>query len=261
MERPFRLAVAQSPAALSTPQDRLEWLSQTVSEISSEAPDLLLLPELFATGYNIGDRIEARAEPQDGPFSQAVSNMAKAQGIAIHYGFAERADGRIYNACQCFGPDGARIGGHRKLAIPPGFEHDHFTAGSGCTLFTYRGMRIATLICYDAEFPETARHVSAMGADLILVPTALGDAWGWVSQTLIPTRAYENGVFLAYANSAGNENGMRFLGQSFVAAPDGAEICRANAAPEVIFASLDLGRVKAAQSRLPYLKDCTQIDL
>jgi predicted amidohydrolase len=185
----FRLAVGQSPAELATPAARLEWLREVLPEVASMQTDLLLLPELFATGYNIGDRIAAQAEPADGPTGQTIAALAKAYGVAIHYGFAEAVGEDIFNTAQCFGPDGARLGGHRKLAIPPGFEADHFKHGEGCSLFSYRGLQIATLICYDAEFPETTRHVAAMGAELILVPTALGAQWGWVSHTKLHRRA------------------------------------------------------------------------
>lgn len=259
MQAAFRLAVGQSPADLATPKARLEWLKATLPQVAAQQTDLLLLPELFATGYNIGDQITARAEPAQGQTAQTIANLAKAHRVAIHYGFVE-SDGRdIFNAAQCFGPDGAFLGGHRKLAIPPGFEADHFKRGKGCTVFSFRGLKIATLICYDAEFPETARHVAGLGAELILVPTALGDRWDWVSQTMIPTRAYENGVFLAYANSAGTENGMSFLGQSFIAAPDGKELARADSSSQVIYATLDQQRVAAAQDRLPYLVDIEQL--
>lgn len=261
MREAFRLAVGQSPAELATPQIRLDWLRGILPEVAARKTDLLLLPELFATGYNIGDQIAARAEPADGPTAQTVAALAREHGLAIHYGFAEADGADIYNAAQCFGADGVLLGGHRKLAIPPGFEADHFKSGQGCRLFTLGGLRIATLICYDAEFAETARHVAAMGAELILVPTALGDQWGWVSQTMIPTRSYENGVFLAYANSAGTENGMRFLGQSFIASPDGNELVRAGNAPELIYAVIEPRTVAAAQSRLPYLRDVKTLNL
>lgn len=255
MRQAFHLAVAQSPAELATPQDRLEWLRHTLPEVAAKQTDLLLLPELFATGYNIGPHIKSRAEPANGPTAQSIAALAKEHGVAIHYGFVETSGTDIYNTAQCFDADGLLLGGHRKLVIPPGFEADYFKQGEGCTLFSYKGLRIATLICYDAEFPETARQVALMGAELILVPTALGDGWGWVAQTMIPTRAYENGVFLAYANSAGHEDGMQFLGQSFVAAPDGEELARAGHAPEIIYATIDPQRVSAAQARLPYLRD------
>lgn len=261
MDRAFRLAVGQAPAELSTAGDRIQWLRDTLPTVTAEGADLLLLPELFATGYNIGDEVLNRAEPATGQTAQAVSKLAQEHKLAIHYGYPEADGACIFNAAQCFGPDGNRLGGHRKLLIPPGFERAHFTPGNGCALFTYRSIRIATLICYDAEFPETARHVAALGAQVILVPTALGAEWEWVSQRMIPTRAYENGVYLAYANSAGSERGLDYLGQSFIAAPDGRELARAGLQPEVIYATLEMNRVAAAQARLPYLSDRTSLRL
>ena len=256
----FRLAVAQAPAGLIGVSARIDWLSNALPEIVQQGADLLLLPELFACGYNIGDQIPDVAEPTDGPIFQAVRDLAKRYKIAIHYGFAER-DGDIFNTALCVGPDGNMLGKHRKLAIPPGFERDCFTPGRGCEVLTYRGLRIATLICYDAEFAETARHVAALGAELILVPTALGADWGWVAGSMIPTRAYENGVFLAYANSAGIENGMTYLGHSVIAAPDGVELARAGANPQILFADIDPDRVRKAQERLPYLSDRQSLKL
>ena len=253
----FRLAVGQVPAHLG-PKARLEWLESVLVELNA---DLLLLPELFACGYNIGDEVYRRAEPAGALLSEQIAMMARHYQIAVHYGYAERDADVIYNSAQCFGSDGSLLGRHRKLAIPPGFEREVFTPGQGCQLFTYRGFRIGTLICYDAEFAETARHVAALGADLILVPTALGANWQWVARQMIPTRGFENGVFLAYANSAGAENGLEFLGESFIAAPDGSELARADALPGVITAELDLSLVAMAQARLPYLTDCKALQL
>lgn len=257
----FKLAIGQSPAELASPQDRLAWLAEVLASVADQRADLLLLPELYACGYNIGAAVAQLAEPSDGPQAAAIRMLAAAHGVAIHYGYAERSGAQIYNSAQCFGPDGALLGHQRKLVIPPGYERGQFVAGQKANLFTYRGMTIATLICYDAEFPETVRHVAARGAELVLVPTALGAQWGWVSRTMIPTRAYENGVFLAYANSAGIENGMAFLGESVVAAPDGSEVARAGAGPEILFAVLDPARIGAAQARLPYLQDRMTLDL
>lgn len=250
----LRLALGQAPAALSGTAARLAWLDSILPDVADRA-DLLLLPELFACGYNISDAIVTRAETVDGPTAQAVAARARQYRTAIHYGFAETAPEGLFNAALCFGPDGMQLSHQRKLAIPPGFERGYFEAGQGCHLFDFHGLKIATLICYDAEFPETARHVTGLGAQLVLVPTALGSDWGWVANRMIPTRAYENGVYLAYANSAGTENGMQFLGCSVIASPDGQEAARAGADPEILFADIDPARVHVAQARLPYLTD------
>lgn len=257
----FHLCVAQSPAELATVNDRLAWLETILPRVTQSGAHLLLLPELFACGYNIGNDLVARAEPADGAIRQHVSRLAGNFGVAMHYGFAETAQGAFYNSALCIAPDGRLLCHQRKLAIPPGFERRHFSAGAGCRLFQYCGLQIATLICYDAEFPETVRHVAARGADLVLVPTALGAQWPWVAETMIPTRAYENGLFLAYANSAGTENGLEYLGASVIAAPDGTELARAGRDPELLFANLDKRAVDQAQKRLPYLKDRSAIQL
>lgn len=128
-------------------------------------------------------------------------------------------------------------------------------------MFRFRGLTFATLICYEIEFCETARHVAGQGAEVILVPTALGAQWGWVARQMVPTRAFENGVFLAYANHAGSEAGLDYLGESFIAAPDGEELARAGGAPGLIVADIARARVGAAQRRLPYLQDRSRLVL
>lgn len=257
----FRLVVGQSPGELVGRAARLDWLAALLDGLGDRGGDLVLLPELFLTGYNVGPRIEDLAEPADGPSASEVSGLARRHGVAICYGYAERTGDTVHNAAQCFGPDGARLGGHRKLVLPPGFETAQFTPGAGCEVFCHGGLRIGILICYDAEFPETARSLARAGADLILVPTALGAQWEWVSRTLIPARAYENGVYLAYANHAGVENGLAYLGQSFIAAPDGAELARSRSGLGVLTADLDLARIGEARRRLPYHRDLGRLIL
>lgn len=255
----FRLALAQSPGELSGVTARLEWLRQTLATLPPA--DLLLLPELFACGYNIPDHIAAWAEPANGPIFQAVADLAQAHGTAILYGFAEAADGVIYNSAQCVGPDGALLHRHRKLAIPRGFERDHYTPGRGAYTFRYRDLTIGVLVCYDVEFPETVRHLAKRGAQLVLVPTALGSDWSWVTETAAPARAFENGLYLAYANHAGVENALGYAGRSVIAAPDGREAARAGGAPCVITAEIDLDRIAAARADIDYLADVGGIAL
>ena len=255
------LAVAQAPAALAGPAARLDWLEQQLDSHRQAGFDLLVLPELFACGYNIGDDVKLLAEPADGPIAKQISALARRFNLAIHYGFAERDGDNLYNAAQIFGPDGMRLARHRKLILPPGFESDYFSIGRHIDVFDYCGLRIATLICYDAEFPELARQAALRGADIILVPTALARQWGWVANQMIPARGFENGVFLAYANHAGTENGLSYLGASFIAAPDGEILARAGATAEVITAKIAKSRVKDAQNRLPYHRDVGKIQL
>ena len=250
------IAVAQVDASRPAGAERMQWLAQQLQLAKGQGVELLVVPELFASGYHTGPQVEQIAEAADGPIATAIMALAQTYQIAIHYGFAEREGQALYNAAQCIGPLGSVLGHYRKRLLPPGFEATYFTKGSETSVFKWRGFNIGMLICYDAEFPELARKLALKGADIILVPTALGSQWGWVAQQMMPTRGYENGVYFVYANYCGAENNMAFLGESFIASPLGHVAIRAGSEEALIVAQVSLDDVHTAQKRLPYLQDC-----
>lgn len=248
----MRAAIYQSALAGLTPGERIERLASVVQATDA---DLVLCPELFLSGYAAGDALRQHAEPADGPAARGIAGIARKHRKAIVYGFPEPAGDALLNAALAIGPDGALLAHHRKLAIPPGFERDYFSPGSGLTLFQLGGLRFGLLICYDAEFPEAVRATSEAGVQAILVPTALGAQWLVVAEKVIPARAFENGVYMLYANHAGVEGSVTFLGGSCIVGPDGRDLARAGANEAVIAADLDAGAVARAQARLPYFGD------
>ncbi len=224
---------------------------------SERALDLVLCPELFASGYNVADELATRAEPAEGAIFARLAELAKSLEIAIVYGYPEHGDDCIYNAAAFVSADGELLANHRKQLNSPGsFEEACFTPGDRPTRLTWRGIEIEILICYEVEFPEAVRAAAAAGAQLVLVPTALAAQWGVVAERVVPARAFENGVWLAYANHAGEENGLDYLGGSKIVAPDGSIETSAGADEALVVASIDPARVAAAQQRLPYLRDC-----
>lgn len=248
----MRAAIYQSETSGLMPSDRLERLEWAAREAEA---DLLLCPELFLSGYAAEEDVRRHAEPADGPFAAAVARIAQTTATAIVYGYPERAQERLYNAAQCIDATGRRLANHHKLVLPPGYESDCFTPGNGVSVFELNGVKLALLICYDAEFPETVRACAEAGAEMLLVPTALGAQWSVVARQVIPARAFENGVYLLYANHAGAEGDLHYLGESCIVAPDGSDRARSGRAEEVIAAELDLSLVSAAQARLPYHRD------
>jgi predicted amidohydrolase len=255
MSGTLNVAVIQSPAELNGPQARLAWLTQALEDHANQPCDLVVLPELFQSGYNVGNKVAEYAEPSDGPFARAVADLAKKHGTAILYGYSERQGDALFNSAQCIDKNGQVIGHHRKLLLPPGFEGDHFAPGNGCELFTLGEFKIGILVCYDFEFPENLRYVALQGADLVTVPTALGAQWGVVSEKVVPTRAFENGVYVCYANSCGQENGMNYFGGSCIISPDGSDLARAKSGSEFLHSCIKKSAVAIAQDRLPYHKD------
>jgi len=252
----MRAAIYQCAGAGLTPHERLTKLS---GAIATKQFDLVVCPELFMSGYNVGSDISRLAEPIDGEFGKQISELAQHCHTAIVYGYPERHGGLLYNSAAAVSSNGSIAANHRKMFLPPGFEGDYFTPGDRPPIFDLCGMRCGILICYDAEFPESVRLLSIAGAEVIIVPTALGDQWSSVAHRLIPTRAFENGVWLLYANHAGIEDEATYLGASCIVAPDGNDAARAGAEEELISASLCREQILQARTRIPYLQDIRQL--
>jgi len=252
---PFRVAIWQYQARDEMPADRIARLETVLSGLGAGTTDLLCCPELFLSGYNVGSRVRERAEPSDGASAQAIGALAKRFRTAILYGYPEQDGDACYNAVACVGPDGVSVANHRKLQLPSDFERECFARGGRLTFFELAGYRLGLLVCYDVEFPEAVRGCALGGAEIVVAPTALRSRWTFVARQMIPTRAFENGVFLVYANYAGEESDWHYLGESCIIGPDGSEIARAGVDEQVLRANLDPGLIGAARSVLPYLTD------
>lgn len=240
-----------------TPEQRVARLRTALEAIET---DLIVCPELFLSGYAVPDDGSRYAEPVNGAMAHALADMARENRTAIIYGYPEMASGRLYNAAQCFDAMGCALANHRKLALPPGFETGVFSPGNGLTVFELDGVQLGLLICYEAEFPEAVRATSRAGADIVVVPTALGTAWPVVAHRVMPTRAFENGVYLAYANHAGSEGDATYLGASCIVGPDGTDLARAGSGEEIISATIDVTQVAVSQQRLPYHSDAAALE-
>jgi predicted amidohydrolase len=252
----MKLAVFQSAGGGLSIGERFQKLTDAVTKTNC---DLLICPELYTSGYNVGDALPEVAKNQSDSFIEQVSALANSTSTALVLGYPELAGKTLYNSAIFIGSDGQTLANHRKLAIPPGDEGDHFTSGNEMTFVEYMGVKCAILVCYDAEFPETVRAVAKIGAELVIVPTALNSGWPVVADKVMPTRAFENGVWLAYANHAGSEGGLEYYGHSCIVRPTGQDAARAGLSEEILTAEIDKKSVKAAQARLPYLKDLTKI--
>eukprot|EP01062_Namystynia_karyoxenos_P052914 TRINITY_DN42613_c0_g1_i1.p1 TRINITY_DN42613_c0_g1~~TRINITY_DN42613_c0_g1_i1.p1 ORF type:complete len:326 (+),score=41.68 TRINITY_DN42613_c0_g1_i1:87-980(+) len=235
---------------------------------------ILVFPELAATGYGISPEQAWRcAEPPEGGITQWVAeHIARPLGCAVCFGFVERAESAgkevLYNSCALVSPDGKLLAVYRKSHLFGPHEARIFspsprdtpggTIGACCTLY---GLRVAMLICYDVEFPEAVRCCALNQADLVLVPTANPVEYSMVSKLLVPARAVESQVLIAYANISGREAGaapggaFEFGGTSVVAGPDEAlSICPAAGGGWAELRT-DSAALAASRARNPYLRD------
>ena len=233
-------------------------LERVADNAAAAGTALLLCPECWLCGYNIGDAVPSVAETHDGDSAQRVAQIARRNAIAIAYGYAERdaVDGRIYNSVQVIGPDGFTLSRYRKTHLFGPFERSAFTPGSEWVRpFQLGEFRFGLLICYDVEFPEAVRTLALLGADAILVATATTYEYAVVTSVMLPARALESRVYVAYCNHVGVENGMRYLGGSCLAAPDGRVLVTAGTDDGLIFGELTKGARACCEALFPYLHD------
>lgn len=233
-------------------------LAHAARGAARQGAQLLVCPEMVVTGYHIGAAaVQRLAQPANGAWAQAIGAIARESRIAIAYGFPERAaDGRVFNAAQCLDADGRAIGHYRKTHLYGGLDRSMFSASDeAATVFQFNGWRLALLICYDVEFPENVRRLALAGADLILVPTANMAEFDFVATHVVPVRAFESQVAVAYANCCGSEGSIAYGGLSCVAAPDGQTPARAGRTDTVLIAEIDRQQLDAARRAFPYLTD------
>ncbi|MFG3286911.1 carbon-nitrogen hydrolase family protein [Streptomyces sp. NPDC048111] len=252
----LRTALLQSSGSLSDVAANLKALDEAAGQAAATGAGLIVCPELFLTGYAIGDDIARLAEPADGPSARAVADIAVRHGLAVVYGYPERDGDAVYNAAQLIGPDGARLANYRKTHLFGCFEQESFTPGDRPVVQAeLNGLRIGMMICYDVEFPENVRAHALAGTDLLLVPTAQMHPFQFVAESLVPVRAFENQLYVAYVNRTGPEGAFEFVGLSCLAGPDGAARARAGRGTELVVGDVDPEFLAASRANNPYLRD------
>ena len=252
----MRIALYQCPPLPLNVAANLQRLHQLAHE--AHGADVLVLPEMFLTGYNIGaEAVGALAEAQDGPSAQAIAELAQSAGLAILYGYPERAeDGQVYNAVQLIDAQGTRLCNYRKTHLFGDLDHSMFSAGSDdFPVVELNGWKVGMLICYDLEFPENTRRLALAGAELILVPTANMVPFDFVADVTVRARAFENQCFVAYANYCGHEDEIHYCGQSSIAAPDGERIAQAGLDEALIVGTLERQSIFDARAANHNLQD------
>lgn len=253
----LRLALYQGPGRAGSKEAALAHLESLAQAAASKGAGMLLCPEMFLTGYAIGaEAVRVLAEPAAGPSAAAAAAIAGRYRLALCYGYPEAATGGVFNAAILIGPDGNRLANYRKTHLFGEVDRSQFSPGpDSFPIALLGGLKIGLLICYDAEFPETVRRLALAGADLVAVPTALMEPYDIVPDKVMPARAYESQVFLAYANRSGVEPPFTYIGHSLIAGPDGAVLAQGGREEEMLIADLDPALVVAARRREGLLSD------
>jgi len=193
--------------------------------------ELLVLPELFNTGYLFTSKkeLEGLAEeiPQ-GRTSQALAEFCQRRGSFVIAGLAERYEGGLFNSAILVGPPGVE-GIYRKVHLFAEEKRWFTPGGEGFFVYDVGGIKVGMMICFDWIFPEVVRILALKGAEIICQPANLVLPW---CQTAMVTRAIENRIFIVTANRIGREKRgereLKFTGGSQITGHEGELLLQAS---------------------------------
>jgi len=231
-------------------------LSRALDAIAACQPDiqLMVFPETYLMGFPSAESIAEVAEPLDGPTVQAVQRAAREREVAVVIGVAEADAGRYYNTTLLITPEGIALR-YRKTHLWAS-DRGVFSPGDRYASCLWNGIRVGLLICYDIEFPESARALAQLGAELILVTNGNMDPYGPTHRTAIMARAQENQAFAVMVNRVGaGDDGLVFAGGSAVVDPFGRLLGEAGRDECKFSVELDLRQLEAARRDYRYLDD------
>ncbi len=243
----YRVAAVQMDPKLGRLDENLNCIVERLVEAAAAGAHLVVFPECALSGYGFSSRAEglAHAVPIDGPAVRKVVETCERSRCYAIFGLLQRDGTRLFNACVLTGPDGV-IGSYRKVHLPYlGIDMFVDPGDRPFAVHDAGGVRVGMHICYDGSFPESARVLSLLGADLLVLPTNWPTHSECAAEHMIPTRAMENTVYAMAVNRVGEESGFRFIGSSSIVDPNGRVLARAAGdSEEILIAEIDPARAR-----------------
>jgi len=252
------VSIVVACAQLSSVAGDIPHNTSVMTEMAARATRLrarvIVFPELCLTGYVAPSDAPALAVSADGPEIAHLRAVAQETGVALCFGFPERAGDGLYNSMAFLESDGRPAVVYRKIHL---WVTEKGWASEGKRLVSFRvdDQRCGMWVCYDCRFPEVARALALGGVTIGLIGSAwFGPAAEW--ELAARSRALDNGIFVAGATAQGSFGAARFRGESLVVDPHGNILANAPEGEEcLIAAECDLRAVDSFRKRLPLLQD------
>jgi predicted amidohydrolase len=261
MYQTLHAALLQMDCVLGDKTKNLTNALSLADQAVSKNADLLVLPELFNTGYElsvIGDRISDYAEDD---FSHetvdAMRNYAVSHQIDISFTipYFHSSKQNKPNISMFYMDKNGKILCIQDKNHLFGDEKKYFALGNDYTVFETRFGRIGMMVCYDANFPEPTRILALQGAQIILSAAAWRAQDIRLFDMIMPQRAAENVCYVLANNRYGIDNGRYNPGHSQICDPDGRIVAFSGEYEDIVYAALNASIVDEARSRIPYLDD------
>jgi predicted amidohydrolase len=241
----MRIAGVQMDVMLGDVPGNLKRMIERLRTAHANGAELIVFPECALTGYCFDSIAQARVHAQTipGPATAEFQEVCSELDCRVVFGLLEADGERVFNAVAMVGPNGV-LGSYRKVHLPY-LGVDRYT-DYGDRPFAVQDIgpaRIGLNICYDAGFPEPARCLTLLGADLLVLPTNWPPGAEAAAEYAINTRAMENAVYYIAVNRVGVEKGFQFIGQSRICDPLGRTLAHANHTnEEILYAEINVAR-------------------
>ncbi len=220
-----------------------------------EAGSLVILPEMWATGFSLN--VSAVTETPARETEAFMAALAETNGVYLLGGIVTTGpDGRGRNEAVLFRPQGQEVLRYAKMhPFSFGQETKHYGRGSEVVLFHWQGFTVAPFVCYDLRFPEVFRHAARLGAQVFCVianwPAVREDHW----LTLLKARAIENQAYVIGVNRCGHDPNLYYGGRSLIFGPRGEVVTESGIEAGVITARLDFQALQNYRREFPALED------
>lgn len=258
----MRIGLVQMNSKLCAVEENTERALSLASTAATQGAELVLIPETFTTGYDVGDQLRSVAEPVPGPTSGKIASAARDLGIYIYASVIEQDGEDFHNAGLFVGPDGDLLARYRKIHLFSA-EKAMFKPGESPAIVETPLGTFGLTICMDLLFPEYIRGLVLQGAEIILNSTdwlrwGPIDQWAWCHEqprALARIRALENTVGLAMACQWGIEGEFTKFGHSCIVSPSGRVLAGMEEGEGVVVQDLSMDNVDSWRRIGTYLED------
>lgn len=255
----MKVALIQLDSVWESKKENFEKASFFAEKAAKEKCDVIILPELFATGFSMN--LEVVAEHGYGESASFLSSLARRNAINLIAGLAMKAPGeeRARNMAVVFDRKGRPDATYTKMhSFPMSDEPLKFIEGTGTVVFNIDTMPASVFICYDLRFPELFREVAARVQAIFVIanwPSGRKDHW----ETLLKARAIENQCFVIGVNRTGTDgNAIVYPGCSAIFDPSGNVVCSGNDAEEFVSGEFDPPEADRVRAAFPFLAGMKQ---
>jgi len=252
----LKISLAQMDISLGKPDENLAKARSMVIRAAKQGSDIIILPELWSTGYDL-ENAAAYSVPTDKGIFAEMSALASEHNIHILGSCLSLLEsGQFGNTAVFLNPDGEILGEYTKVHLFQLMnEHKYLSAGDHLTVVETSWGKSGLAICYDLRFPELFRAYALSGVKIVFLPAEWPHPRLTHWQILLRARAIENQMYVVACNRVGMSKDTRFFGHSCIVDPWGEIVIEADENEKLLTAEIEIDKVDEVRARIPVLAD------